>query len=384
MYSSGRRNGATFTRATDKSADTQSLESVYFTDKNGVPLARPVPRKELSIGLSKLVSNLTWSDSSKATEQTTTQQSDVDFEKCVLSFLNSVAPEKSSRLLKERIPGTMNVNSDGVRLLRSADEIRRRQEHIDGRIVQMPVLESDVIGRENSHALGTVHRAILSELRDLHCMISSMESRKFDVNKADVRALFEWFKLFENFIRLYLATSERELYAGATGDAWIQARKAQKIEVVRLVERVEAMKRPMIAQHVHCGQSLRDLHKRVDRMTMRVVRLLKEESERMTMLEVGSVEARVERMIKSLREGRFGREMVVLIAQGARNPMEWMRGVWHDVGRFVIQGWVNRFVERHRGFVTAFERAESEYRELYGVLGKLVDEDIANIRREFV
>lgn len=401
MFSPHRAHDTTYsrTRTLTQTGDTQSLESAYFTDKNGVPLARPVPRKEL--GLTKLMSNLTWtSETSRDTTESSVIEADADFERTILRDVSHNVPEKTSALLKERIGGTMNLYRDQFKLPRSADAVRRRQEHVDGRIVQTPVLLSDYnVSGGASAGIAIIYNAVISELRDFHIILSSLQARKYDINSADIKAVYEWYGLLENFIRVYFVASEREIYAKTEVDKHIVAhgsiapeqRKIEKMRIVRLCEKVEALKRPLLAMGRKCGQSVGTLHKQVDKLTMRLVRFLKEEVEQLP----SALESRLTRteliamytqLVSELREGKNGKEIVVLIGQGAGSGagdrMSWVREVCGGVSKFTAQGWVNRFGEKHRNYVHLFQKAEKEYRQFYGKLSRIVDEEIADIRIE--
>lgn len=295
----------------------------------------------------------------------------------------------------------MSSKSSGFRLPRSVEDVRRRQEHVERRLVQMPVLLSDDIRTSSTlRFVSIVRNATLSELRDLYRIVSSLDARKFDIRAADVKAMFEWFATFENFVRLYLTISEKELYDTTDIDEWASLqgnisktkRKAEKKRIIALCDKVEEMKRKMIAEHKSCLRHLQELHKRVDQFTMRLVRFLNEEVEQ--------VPAHLERkfspivienlfisMTREIRNAENGKDMVVLMARGtganSLTMTSWVRAMCGSVNKMTAAIWIRKFIDRHVNYAVLFENAEQEYREMYNVLSDQVDDEIAGIRKNF-
>lgn len=296
----------------------------------------------------------------------------------------------------------MSGANENSRLPRGAEDIRRRQEHVDRRIVQMPMLfstpsEADV----EFKGMVLIHEAFLSELRDLYTILSSIDSRKYDICRSDIRAMFEWFAIFENFLRLYFTVSETQIYQAAQIDEWEniggllskERRKKEKKKIIELCDKVEAMKRILIAEGDRGEKrSVQKLRERVDRFTVRLLRFLDEE--------VGHVpgdlenrffdretDAMFRRLVNEMRNCEHGRDMVVVLAKGLGKDASGM-GTWLvkncDKGtKGAVQKWMGQFVERHTNYVKLFEKAEYEYRRLYKSLGRSVDEEIEGLRKDF-
>lgn len=371
--------------------------------QNDFPLARPLSRRE-RFGK---VASLTWSRGSHDVSEDgpTSARSvlDANFQNDILLGLNRRHPEKSSALLKGRRKGTMNLASEGSPLPRKAEDIRRRQEHVDGRLVQMPVLFSrTAIGDTGLTGIPLVREAFLSELRDLYTILSSVDARKYDVCSSDIRAMFEWFAMFENFLRLYLTVSETTIYQAAEIDAWEniegmlskECRMREKKRIIELCDKVEAMKRVLISEGDRGEQkSVEKLREQVDKFTVRLLRFLDEEVVQLPNELNGPRFSRKEAegffraMVNEIRNSEQGKDMVVVLAKGlgtgSSGMGSWLKDVCETGNKFAVQRWMRQFVERHSNYVRLFEKAESEYRWFYKDLSNNVNEEIEEIREEF-
>lgn len=373
----------------------QSLGASYFTDNNDVPLARVLPRRDR---FARITSSLTWSqhDSMAEAGPSTRSLGDADFAHKVLKTGHGhVTRVKCSQMLKGRILGTMGVEGEGKELGRGVEDVRVRQEHVERGVIGMPVLmgdEGDVRDMETGgNGLEIVRRAFLTELRDLYTIVGSMKVRQFDVGIGDVRGLFEWFVMFERFLRIYFVVSERWIYEESGIDEWAglegyiggeQRRKKEKRRIVGLVDKVWRMKRMLEA--VGEGEGMRkgvgELGRRVDEMTMGLVRYLKEEVEVGKVLEGrGMMAGVVQGMVRDMREMEGGKEGVVIVSRGLGKGGEMGRWLRQMLGGRGGRRWLWAVVDGHMGFVREFERAQKEYVAMYRGLSGLVDEQIRRI-----
>lgn len=381
----------------------------YITDQNDFPLARPLSRRER---FGKITWSLTWSrgsqdvsgDGPTSGDGPASARSvlDANFQNDMLLGLNRTQPEKCSSLLKGRRKGTMSLASEGRSLPRSAEDIRRRQEHVDRRLVRMPVLFSHTSnGNTDVNGIQLVREAFLSELRDLYTILSSVDARKYDVRPSDIRAMFEWFAIFENFLRLYFTVSETSIYHAAEIDEWEniegmlskECRIREKKRIIELCEKVEGMKRVLISEGDRGEQkSVRKLRERVDKFSVRLLRFLNEEVVQIP----NELEGRFSReqaegffraMVNEIRNSEHGKDMVVALAKGlgkgSSGMGSWLTDVCETGNKFAVQRWMRQFVERHSNYVKLFEKAESEYRWFYKDLSNHVDEEIEEIHEEF-
>lgn len=380
----------------------QSLGVSYFTDCNDVPLARVLPRRDR---LLRITSSLTWSqhDSTAEAGPSTRSLGDLDFAQQLLKTGQTrVGWVKCSQMLKGRIVGTMGVEGEGMELGRGVEDVRVRQEHVERGVISMPALmedEGEVGDMETwGNGLEVVRRAFLAELRDLYTIMGSMRMRQFDLGIGDVRGLFGWFVMFERFLRVYFVVSERWVYEETGVDEWAglegivggEGRKEEKKKIVSMAEKVWGVKRMLEA--VRGGEGMRKglgvLGKRVDEMTMGLVRYVKEEVEVGKVLEgkgmIGSVMRGMVEEMKEMKEMEGGKESVVIVSRGLGKGGEksgWLKRVLGGRGG---KKWLWRVMDAHLGFVREFERAQKEYVAMYVGLSGLVDEQIRHIHREGV
>ena len=363
------------------------------------PLARTIP--SLGERIFKLASSLKSARSSF--EVATGPKSarsvlDMHFENDVLVGMNHRQPQKCTSHYKSRMKGTMRAASESP-LPHGIEEVRRRQEHVENRVVQTPVLiSSGVKARTGASGIPLIREAFLSELRDLYTMLSSIEARRYDLCRSDIRALYEWYSVFENFLRVYFFVSESSIYQAGHVDSWEGTsgvlRKAERMrekkKILGLSDKVQAMKRVLLGEGEGGEQkSVKPLRERVDRLAVRLHGFLDEEVRQIhTGLGARYLEEERDAMFRGLvnemRRHEMGRDMVVLVAKGlggsVREMERWLVGHCDRAGKLAVQRWIGQFAERHCEYVRLFEKAEYEYRRLYTRLGKKVDKEMEGLR----
>lgn len=350
-----------------------------------MPLARELPRRG---HLQHLGSTLTWSRDATSPDGSGFAQSvaDAEFEQTMLDGVTTL-PSVAGHGPREF--GTLRKEGDA--LPRGVEDVRRRQEHVEGRLVRAPVLR-----RTKRQGLGVVRDGVVLELVDLYRMIGSIDVRRFDVGVEDVKALFAWFGLFENFVRVYFWVSEREVYAASGVDDWGglkgivgKKRKEEKMGIVRMGEKVGEMKRVMVGGR-RVGRFVGELIRRVDGFAMRLLRFLNAEVEEVGRKFEERFEGREkvvwEGLVRSIRKKEGGKEMIVLMGRGVGKGkmLDWIRDMCGGgVGKMNVGNWTRKFMERHANYAILFEKAEMEYREMYKELAEQVDKEIADIRLKF-
>lgn len=394
MYSTKASKGLSTFRWHRSNDGMDSVATSYFTDGNDVPLARVLARRER---FGRIASSLTWSHHESGTEAGVSTRSlgEVEF---VHEMLETGRPRETwvrcSQMFKGRIMGTMGVEGEGKELGRGVEDVRLRQEHVDGGVIRMPALMGEEKGGqeggEAGNGLEVVREAMLAELRDLYTIVGSMETRRFDIGMGDVRGLFGWFGMFERFVRVYFAVSERWVYEETGIDEWgavegcvggERGRKKEKRKIVGLMNKVWGMKR--VLEAAEGGEVLRHglgrVRSRVDGMTMCLVRYMKAEAEVGRALQERGMMAGVTRGLatemRKVEEG--GRESVVVMSRGLeRGGGEMARWVGQVLGGRGGRRWLWRVVDGHVAFVREFEKAHAEYVALYRALCALVDEQM--------
>lgn len=363
-------------------------------DENVIPLAVPAPRRDPFTRLHawSLINSVS-SEASASTQPAL----DGTFLTEMMKGIYHRAPVKTSFVMKDRRPATMTEFRDGYEVSRKAEDVRRRQEHAERRITRTPMLLADDRGSGSvREGIIVARRAMLCELRDFYAITSSLEARKYDLRGSDIQATFEWFKMLENFLRCYLVASEKAIYVGTEVDKWgslhgkinEKNRKGEKMRIIELSDRIELLKRPMLALDTKCGQLMGRLHRRVDDYTMRLVRFLNLEAEQVpsqleSKLENQEVDGVFHRFVKEMFGMEHGRDMVILLSFGlgmeTEKQVEWLKRMCGGITRSGVQVWIKKVMDRHNNYVRLFKNAETEYRELYCRLSRLLDSEIAEI-----
>lgn len=365
----------------------------YITGEDDILLARPAPRHGIRSNLPS------WSNDTVSAERGGSDGSTFDphFASDMQKGIYRRLPEKSSFVLKNRKKATMAEEPNAQQLPRNVEDVRIRQEHVERRVQTMPSLFSeDARGRSLSEVISIIRNAVFRELNDLYKIMSSLEARKYDLCGSDVQSTFAWFKLLENFIRVYFSASESEVY-GKTGiDSWgnlsgkltSDKRKKEKMKIVALSDRVEQMKRVMLAMGCRCGQLVAQLQAKVDDFAMRLVRFLNEEVEQIPcQLEskFGTSEMAIilGGLVQEMRGAETGREVVLLMSRGltagGTERVEWIRKMCGGPTRVTAQSWMRKFADRHSNYVRLFVAAEGEYQDMYNDLSRVLDAEIQGI-----
>lgn len=376
----------------DKSPQKFQIIGSLLSDETDQPLARLVPRRD---PLQKLTSLWSAVDdgahdfSLNVASPISNNDGYAQFHARICKGIHTRAPERASYVLSKRQFGTMADESDGYvpELPRDAGSVRLRQEHFNQRGANQCLFPPRLmISVSSTRAIiPTVRNAVIRELRDLERIIQSMEARKYDICPSDIHALFEWFKPIENLIRHYHTVSERMIYTRAHVEQWGNGRglwrenerRAAKISIVILAERMESLRRPMIAKRGGAYEMLAELRDRAAAFAKKVTDFLDEEVEQIgrvmeDRLSQDEQEELMFTMMRSMRKGELGKAMVILVSQGLGTSRServiWIRDVCKKFSKLVVHMWIKWFEDRHVEFLRLFEAAEDEYRRLYGGL----------------
>lgn len=400
----------------------------YMSDEHETPLAIPIPRRDRLLQLTSavtrgdsrvsnsrrahrgvLMKTRAWSGDDNADSAGSVGETrrgggavaDLRFVEKIWRGLNSRAPERSSYVLRHRCFGTMLDSEEGGQLPMSMGAVRLRQEHV-----------SQVKATARSHRLtwltlpissprsiiSLVRNAVIREMSDMQRIMHSLELRKYDVCSSDVHAFFAWFKVVENLVGLYFAATEIAIYGNqhvdmyhpnpSSGVWYASERQATKMAIISLADKLDALRRPLIALNFNAHKLLAELRKRADTFAKRLVRFLDDEVEHveavlMQNLNLDAQDAVLAALIKEIRSGPYGRDIVMVLAQGLsvnksdRNA--WVKNMCNGVNRLIVQLWMKRLADRHWNFVSLFESAGKEYQQLYDDLARDVDDKMASV-----
>lgn len=386
----------------DRSPQTLQIVASLLSDENELPLARLAPRRD---PLQKLTSLWSVIDdgvhdvSLNLPSPISNDDGYTQFHSRISSDVHTRDPERASYVLGKRRFATMADESDGYlpELPRDAGSVRLRQEHFNQRGANRSLFPPRLmISVSSTRAIiPTVRNAVIRELRDLERILQSLEARKYDLCPSDIHALFEWFKPIENLIRHYHTVSERVIYRRAQAEQWgngrglwrEEERRAAKVAIVILLERMESLRRPMIAKRGGAHEMLPDLRERVAAFAKKVVQFLDEEVEQVgrVMEDRLSLEEQEEVMftvMRGMKKGELGKAVVILVSQGLgmsrSERLVWIRDVCKIFNKLVVRLWIKWFDDRHVEFLRKFEAAEEEYRRLYIGLARELDSRVVS------
>lgn len=386
----------------DNSPQTLQFVGSLLSDETDQPLARLMPRRDPLQKLTSLWSGIddgVHDISLNLPSPIANDDGNAHFYSRISGGVHTRGPERASYVLGRRRFATMADESDDYfpELPRDAGSVRLRQEHFNQRGANRSLFPPRLmISVSSTRAIiPTVRNAVVRELRDLERIIQSLEARKYDLCPSDIHALFAWFKPIENLIRHYLTVAERVIYKRAHAEQWgsgrglwcEEERRAAKVAIVILAERMESLRRPMIAKRGGAYEMLPDLRERVAAFAKKVVNFLDEEVEQVgrMMEDRLSLEAQEEVMftvMRGMRKGELGKAVVILVSQGlgaSRSEREgWIRDVCKKFSKLVVHMWIKWFDDRHVDFLRMFEAAEEEYRRLYVGLARELDSRIVS------
>lgn len=297
------------------------------------------------------------------------------------------------------IPDTMNYNSGVVVLMTGPTTVA-----------------SGVGGSFSYCGISVVRNAIAREMDGMQRLLHSLEVRKYDLCASDIHAFFAWFKLIENFTRVYLFATESTIYTlnplatRSTPNStsipnnnsneyfnnnltyWeSRLRCNEKTAIINLCEKLERLRRPMLALDKKCHEHLEELRRRCDAFATRLMRFVDGEVQHVesilhTELSVEELDVVLHSLVSQLRKtgGVYGKNIIMVMATGlgvAKTEREiWIRDRIKSVGRVVVQMAMKKLKDRHWNFVTLFETSGKEYKQVYENLGKDVDRKVASVR----
>jgi hypothetical protein len=350
---------------------------------------RAVSRRE------RPVSTWLWSD---AFFSNITNSSGVDwsFERRILRALANVAPLPPSwKLEGGREYGRVSAQTRSTPLLDSGSAVLLRRSHIAGSGRRVPdMLRDSQVNKSHvsSFELMTVfHDSIRAELRNLYEIISSLDTRMYDINLDDIRSCFAWLRTFGDFIRLYFASSERFLVSEIenVGDMELieemsrSARKHARLRIVTLLEDIESLERPMQVRLDAFQDFIPKIADLSHNFTSKVLRHLDAEKEQLPAIlscyfHPKQIHNIFLQMTAHMHQCAAGSVLMGILATGMRkNPrfqIEWfaknlpismMRKMTGRGGARLARRWTKSCTDCHQDHVLGFTAAEAEYRELY-------------------
>lgn len=395
----------------------------YLSDENEMPLARPISRRGRLLKLTSTVSKgvelsrhvnsrhgrltkatLIWSgiddpSDSLGFDPDTKNAVDSEFIDGLMQHIHTRLPERSSYVLNNRRYGTMTDMSENRKLPFTAGDIRLRQEHISVVTASPQALRPNwlILPLHSPRCvMGITRNALVHEMSDMHRILHSLELRKYDLCSSDANAFYAWFKIVENLIRYYFTVSEISIYSRryveqcnpGTG-IWVGAdRRAAKLSIMRVVDELEVLRRPMIALGKHAHQTVAELHRRADELAHRLIRFLDDEVEQVEtvlqqQLSVEEQDDILSHFVNYMKRGSYGRSIILVLAGGlGLNKVDretWVKNSCKALNRIIVQIWARRVNDRHSEFANMFETAGREYRRMYEELARDVDKKIASV-----
>lgn len=350
------------------------------------PLARVVSRHERP-----MLSSWIWSDDFNS-QSSLPRSADFRFEKRILRGMTIVpgAPPAWFREPRGRQPGTLNLAKDSRALPLDGAGADLRRRHVKLSVTRSPVLAFTKLPvLESGGRIQLYHNALRGELRSLYTIVSSLGKRQFDLNERDVEAFYAWFALFGDFLRIYFSAGERHILNRIedTADRELHddmcsgPRKKRKLCIVRTLEEVESMKRPMQARPGACENVFPLLIDLVDKMSMSLLRYMNAELEQLPPILAsyfhGSQLAEMFRQVDlQFLQSPSGPLLQVSLSRGSSERVadhtKWLKehiqtllGVSRIRAPIDAQRWHKKYDEVHLKYVRGFAKAESEYKRLF-------------------
>jgi hypothetical protein len=317
---------------------------------------------------------------------------DTPFESRILRGLTNLGPPLPAWNARDpRVRGSLQTKRRPRLLVdRGIDIDLQRCRHIETIGAYWPTIELvEVDSKVAIDSMHVFHNAIRLELRDLQRVLTSMQTRLLDIDNNDTVSFYAWLDGFSDFLRLYFAASERfvlNVVEDASdmelrGEMGSRRRKSEKLRIVRMLEDIESLKRPMQAHPSMLQQLLPKLSEKVETFSKATNRCLATEAENLPSILLSYFhEQQIAEMFSSVKsrllDGASGPVLVVLLSRGcgsdAATRKLWLKSHSQQVvrgkasARAVVQRWTKLFVALHKEYVQAFLCAEQEYRSMYG------------------
>lgn len=350
------------------------------------PLARVVSKQERP-----MLSSWIWSDDFDS-QSSQPRSLDFRFEKRILRGV-TIFPGDAPAWFREprgRQPGTLNLAKDPRPLSLDGTGAEMRRKHVRRSVTRSPVLTFTKLPLlESANRIQLYHNAIRAELRSLYTIASSLGKRQYDLNEKDVEAFYAWFALFGDFLRIYFSacehhilnriedTADREL----RNDMCSGPRKKKKMAIIRTLEEIESMKRPLQARPGACENVFPVLIDLIDNFSMSLLRYMNTEFEQVPAIlasyfhasQLGNMYKQIdERMLRS----PSGYLLQVTLSRGSSERVsdhnKWLKeqvqallGVSRIRAPIEAQRWQKKYDEVHLKYVRGFEKAEREYMHLF-------------------
>jgi hypothetical protein len=349
------------------------------------PLARIVSKRE------RPLSSWLWSDEFMS-QSSQPQSIDLIFERRIsrgVTIMEASVPSWVSEG-RGRQPGTLNSAKHPRSLETDGEGARLRRQHIRQAITRSPVLEfTHMASSIYANRLRVYHNALRSELQSLYIIVSSLEKRMLDVNENDIEALYAWLATFGDLIRVYFCASERHVLniIEDASDSELRdglcstQRKREKLRIIKILEDIEAMKRPMVARPQSCENVLPALVVHIDKFSMALLRYINSEIEQIPTILTNYFHA--DQLLLMFRELDLqllqcpsGHLLQAMLARGSSEKTtdqgRWLKHQIHALlgakrlrPPLEVQRWSRMFVNVHMKYVSGFAKAESEYKRLY-------------------
>lgn len=352
----------------------------------GHPLARVVSKQERPI-----LSSWIWSDEFDS-QSSQPRSLDNRFEKRILRGVTIVQgfPPAWFREPRGRQPGTLNLAKDSLPLSLDGGGAQMRRRHLKMAVTRSPVLAfTNLSLLERSNRIQVYHNAMRSELRSLYTITSSLGKRQYDLNESDVQAFYAWLALFGDFLRIYFSAGERYILnriedtadRELRDDMCSSARKKKKLSIVRTLEEIESMKRPMQARPGACENVFPVLIGLIDSLTMSLLHYMNSEFEQLpsvlaSLFHTTQLQGMFRQVDLQMLQSASGPLLQVILSRGSSERSsdhgKWLKehvqtllGVSRIRAPIEAQRWYKRYAEVHLKYVRGFEKAESEYKRLY-------------------
>jgi hypothetical protein len=351
------------------------------------PLARAISRRE------RPLSSWIWSDE-YLTQSSNPQSLDLAFERRIARGTTRLAPRPPPWGAdgKAREPGTLDWKEQSLGLATDGEGARLRRTHLGRSVTRSPVLTfATLANTQGLDSLLVYHNAFRAELQSLYLIISSVEKRVHDLNESDIRSLYTWLGTFGDFLRLYFCAAERYVLnvIEDTCDMELREdmvsgeRKRAKLRIVRWLEEMEALKRPMEAQPQTCSEVIPVLTGVADKLSMALLRYLNAEFEQLPSIlsayfHKPQLAAMFRQVDAHLLQSASGPLMHAMLSRGSAekrgDQVRWLRRHVQRLYKHrtqlpssvVAKRWSKRFLETHDSYARGFAQAESEYIRLYG------------------
>jgi hypothetical protein len=347
-------------------------------------LARAVSAKD------RPLSSWFWSDEF-VSASTGANTVNLTFERRLLRGVTNMGPPPPSWSVRNpRVRGSLRTKRR-PRLFHECgiDIDARRRRQIGLTVERAPFLGFASLGTlAASDSMHIFHNAVRAELRDLHRIVMSLETRLVDVDDEDIRSFYAWLDGFGDFLRLYLAASERFVISVAEDASDIEfcenmlgnRRRNDKVQIVRMLEGVENLKRPMQARPDRQQLLLAELRAKVDDLTMAIIRCLSTEAEQLpSVLSSHFHEQQITEMFSRVKarmlESASGPLLLVALSRGSGHDVEtrkkWLKTQSQQLirsktsAKAAVQKWTRTFLDIHKEYVLAFVSAKKEYVDMY-------------------